>query len=144
MKRLLLVLGVACLVNITGAGVSYAETKTGAARFTAAGNESIKVALGNKVKFDATFQPITVGTISAISVRGNVNNTTNGKLHYAYFVAFLDKDKNLVGCQHNILFVEGGKQGTVGTFIQLPPEQIARIAFYSVAFYEGEKAIGSR
>jgi len=65
-------------------------------------------------------------------------------MNYAYFVAFLDQDKNLIGCQSFNLFVQPDKQQNAGTFIQLPPEQIARIASYSVAFYESEQAIGKR
>jgi len=75
-------------------------------------------------------------------VSGNVKNTTNAKMFYSYNVAFLDKDKNLVGCQNFALDVQAGKEAATGTFIFLPREDIARIHSYSVAFYESDKPIG--
>jgi hypothetical protein len=41
-----------------------------------------------------------------------------------------------------MLAVEAGRENTAGTFIQLPRDQIGRIAFYSVAFHESEQQIG--
>ena len=55
-----------------------------------------------------------------------------------------DKDKNLIGCQNFLVSVEAGKENQAGTFIQLPRDQIARIAFYSVAFYESDQPIGEK
>ncbi len=141
-KRIYLLIGIACLLLAGSAATANAESKSGPIQFTAGGNESVHVAMGAKLKLDATLKLIDVGGAKAISVKGQVKNTAKEKLHYAYFVAFMDKDKNLIGCHHFVLFVDGGKQGPVGTFIQLPLDEIARIASYSVAFYESARPIG--
>ncbi|HJZ55639.1 MAG TPA: hypothetical protein VKE74_11795 [Gemmataceae bacterium] len=160
MNRLFGALALSCLLTGGTARLAEAETKTGEIKFTGPKKESVKVALGDKLKLEVTFQQIQVdqqggvsinGTgkntadqQSAVSVHGTVKNTADVKMHYSYNVAFLDKDKNLIGCQNFYLYVEAGKQGPVGTFIQLPSDQIARIAYYSVAFYESDKPIGSK
>jgi hypothetical protein len=121
-----------------------AESKTGPAKFTPGGNDTINVAMGDKVKINATFNLIKLAGGTPVSVGAKVNNTAPVKMYYSYNVAFLDKDKNLIGCHHFNLFLDPGKSGTAGTFIQLPADQIARIAFYSVAFHESDKQIGSK
>ncbi len=144
MKHLFLMAAlVVALLGVNPATLE-AETKTAEAKFTPAGNEMVTVTLGDKVKLDATFKLIMVGTATPVSVKATVNNTANVKMYYSYNVAFLDKDKNLIGCQHFDLFLDPGKQGDAGTFLQLPPDQIARIAYYSVAFYESDKPIGAK
>jgi len=144
MKQFLVALILVGLVTCATARSANAETKTGEAKFTPGGKEFVDVTLGDKLKLDARFQPITVGALNAISVKANIKNTTTSKLYYAYFVAFMDKDKNLIGCQAFPLFIDGAKTGGAGTFIQLPPGEISRIAYYSVTFYESDKQIGSK
>lgn len=139
MTRTLLSLVVAlCL-----AGAVQAQSKSGPAKFSAPG-DSVAVSIGDKLKVDATFKVINVGPMIAVSVQGMMKNTSNKKLNYSYNVAFLDKDKNLVVAHNSTLFMDAGKQGNVGTFVALPPEQLSRIAYYSVALHENEKQIGSK
>jgi len=61
-----------CLALGIPDGRSYAESKSGAVRFTAIGKESVNVTLGDKLKLDATFKLIDVGGISAVSVSGQI------------------------------------------------------------------------
>jgi hypothetical protein len=144
MVRKFFVLVLGCLLVAATAGSARADSKTGEAKFTGVKKETVKVSVGQKVKLDAEFQMIDVGTLSAVSVGAKVKNTANVRMNYSYNVAFLDKDKNLIGCQNFILSVDANKDGTAGTFIQLPPDQIAKIAYYSVALHESDKPIGSK
>ena len=141
MLRILSALLLAVLAIATTT-TARADSKTGEAKFTGVKRETIRVALGEKLKMTAEFQLIEVGQLAAISVPAKVRNPTKARMHYSYNVAFLDKDKNLIGCQNFMLTVEAGRENTAGTFIQLPRDQIGRIAFYSVAFHESEEQIG--
>jgi hypothetical protein len=144
MTRALFVLVLAAVLAATTADGARADSKTGEAKFTGPKKESVKVALGDKLKLNADFQMIEVGALAAIAVPAKVKNTTKARMHYSYNVAFLDKDKNLIGCQNFMVSVEPGRENTAGTFIQLPRDQIARIAFYSVAFHESDQQIGTK
>lgn len=141
MLRILSTLLLAALVAATTAPSARADSKTGEAKFTGVKRETVRVALGDKLKLTAEFQVIEVGQLAAVAVPAKVKNTARVRMHYSYNAAFLDKDKNLIGCQNFMLSIEPGN-GTAGTFIQLPREQIARIAFYSVAFHESDQQIG--
>ena len=143
MARGFFVLVLGCLVAGMTVGSAGADSKTGEAKFTGK-KDSVKVELGEKLKLDVEFKMIEVGAQAAVSVGGTVKNTSNARMYYSYNVAFLDKDKNLIGCQNFTLQVEPNKDGTVGTFINLPRDQIAKIAHYSVAFHESDKPIGTK
>lgn len=144
MLRMLSVLLLGCLLAVVSTESAQADTKTGEAKFTAPKKESVKVSLGDKLKIDAEFKMIEVGAQAAVSVGAKIKNTANVQMYYSYNVAFLDKDKNLIGCQNFSLPVEANKDATAGTFIQLPRDQIAKIAYYSVAFHESDKQIGMK
>ena len=142
MTRPFAILAFALLLVTTSNRAAQADSKTGEAKFTGPKQEAVKVSLGDKLKLDATFQMIEIGQLAAISVQAKIKNTTGVMMYYSYHVAFLDKDKNLIGCQSFPLQIAANRSGTAGTFIQLPRDQIARIAYYSVAFHESEKQIG--
>ena len=140
MMRLLFSTAILCFLT----GSAAADSKSGDVKFTGPRKESVKVSVGDKLKVDVVLEQIDVGNQTAVSVGGTIKNTSGTKMNYSYHVAFLDKSKNLIGCQNFNLFVDGGKEGRVGTFINLPPEEIAKIAYYTIVFYESEKPIGSR
>jgi hypothetical protein len=144
MTRALSLLALAALISAASASAARADSKTGEAKFTGPKKETIKVKLGDQLKVEAEFKMIEVGQLAAVSVQAKVKNTANVQMHYSYNVAFLDKDKNLIGCQNFPLQIGANKDGTAGTFIQLPRDEIAKIAYYSVAFHESEKPIGSK
>lgn len=144
MLRTIPALLLAGLVIAVSGGVGQAETKTGEAKFTAPKKELIKVEMGGKLKLNVELKMFELGARAAVSVSGKVKNTTDAQMHYSYNVAFLDKDKNLVGCQNFALSVQPGKEGSVGTFIFLPRDEIAKIAYYSIAFHESDMPIGSK
>lgn len=144
MLRSLPVLVLTFLLATTIAGSARGESNSGEAKFTGPKKEVVKVALGNKLKLNAEFEMIEVGRLAAVSVRAKVKNTAGVTMYYSYNVAFLDKDKNLIGCQSFPLQIQANRDGTAGTFIQLPRDQIARIAYYSVAFHESDTQIGTK
>jgi hypothetical protein len=124
------------------AGFTLADNKTGEVKFTGPNKENVKVSAGDKLKLEVTLKQFDLNGRAAVSVSGKVKNTTDTKMNYSYNVAFLDKDKNLVGCQNFALDVQAGKEAGVGTFIFLPPGDIARIQYYTIAFYESADQIG--
>lgn len=144
MKRLFAALVLGGLLLGVSAHPALAENKTGEARFTGPNKESYQVSAGTTVQLHVELKQIAVGPQSAVSVSGKVRNTGSVKMNYSYHVAFLDKDKNLIGCQNFNLFIDPGKEGPVGTFINLPPGEIRKIAYYSVTFYESDQPIGSK
>jgi hypothetical protein len=144
MIRSLSLLALALLIAAAASTSARADSKSGEAKFTGPKRETIRVALGDKLKLTAEFQMVEIGALTAVAVPARVRNTARVRMHYSYNVAFLDKDKNLIGCQNFQVSVEAGKENTAGTFIQLPRDQIERIAFYSVAFHESVKPIGTK
>ena len=121
-----------------------ADSKSGEAKFTGPRKEKVAVELGNKLKLKAEFQMIEVGRLAAISVNAKIKNTSSARMYYSYNVAFFDKDKNLIGCHCVPLQIGANGDSTAGTFIQLPRDEIAKIAYYSVAFHESDKQIGTK
>jgi hypothetical protein len=142
MTRILSSFLLASLLSAATDTSARAASKTGEAKFTGPKRETVRVALGDQLQLTAEFKMIEVGQLAAISVPAKIKNPTKNRMHYSYNVAFLDKDKNLIGCQNFQLAAEPGRESTAGTFIQLPRDQIAKIAFYSVALHESEQQIG--
>lgn len=120
------------------------DSKSGQVQFTGPNSGHAKVSLGKRIKFDPEFKQIHIGKGNAVNVGAEAQNTTDQKVFYSYHVAFLDKDKNLIGCQAFNLWIDASKKARIGTFIALPPEQIAKIASYSVVFYEDDEQIGNK
>ena len=144
MSRALSLLALAVLISAATTSAARGDSKTGEAKFTGPKKETIKVKLGDQLKVEAEFKMIEVGQNAAISVKAKIKNTANVQMYYSYNVAFLDKDKNLIGCQNFPLQVGASADSSAGTFISLPRDEIAKIAYYSVAFHESEKPIGSK
>ncbi len=131
--------------------VAYPDTKSGKANLQeekgqGVPEEALKVSLGDKVKANCTYYiiPDFLGK-KVVSVQANIKNTSDKQMYYGYYVAFLDKDKNLVGCSSfagELAQLEPGGVGNIGSVIRLPNEQIKRIAFYQVSLWEDEKEFG--
>ena len=74
-----------------------------------------------------------------------LKNTSGKKLYGAVYIAFFDKDKNLVGCSSRTgIILDAGKQMFVGSVLDIPPEEMDRIASYQVKIYEADKEIGKK
>ena len=137
-------LALASILALVTFGAARADSKTGEAKFTGPKKESIQVELGDKLKLNAEFHQMQVGRLAAVSVKAKIKNTTSRQMYFSYNVAFLDKDKNLIGCQSFPLPIGPNQDSTAGTFITLPRDQIAKIAYYSVAFHESDQQIGQK
>jgi hypothetical protein len=121
------------------------DAKAGAIQFSGPSNKGVKIKLGKRLKFEPEFKYIQIGKGNAVNVGGgDVENTTDKKIFYSYHVAFFDKDKNVIGVQNFSLWIDAGKKARIGTFIALPPEQIAKITSYSAIFYEDDEQIGNK
>jgi hypothetical protein len=117
---------------------AYADTKSGEARLQEltgqdVAKKALKVSLGAKVKADCTFYIIP-------------ENTSDMRMYYGYYVAFFDKDKNLIATSAfgggKLAQLEPGKATNIGNLIELPSAQLQRIAFYQVALLEDAKEFG--
>ena len=88
---------------------------------------------------------IEVGRLAAISVNAKIKNTSSERMYYSYNVAFFDKDKNLIGCQ--VRSTPGWRerrQHRRDVHPSSPRDEIAKIAYYSVALHESDKQIGTK
>jgi hypothetical protein len=67
-------------------------------------------------------------------------------MYYGYYVAFFDKDKNLVACSSfgggKFTKLDPRKETTIGNVIELPSDELKRIVSYQVTVLEDEKEFG--
>jgi hypothetical protein len=130
-----------CLLAVT---LGFADSKNGEAKFKVGGKETVKVSLGDKLKFEGEFRVTDFFGKTALNAGGKLKNTSDKKMHYAYYVTFLDKDKNVVGCTSlTSLSVEAGKDTFIGNVIFIPADRVEKIVSFAATLYEGEKEIGS-
>jgi hypothetical protein len=123
--------------------VRAADPKSGAADFT--GNKHLKVTIGKGLKLETDFHRFEFGGKTALAANGNVKNTSRKKLYGTLYIAFFDKEKNLVACSdRTTITLDAGKQTFVGSVLEIPLEQMNKIASYQVRIYEGEKEIGKK
>jgi hypothetical protein len=127
-----------------GGAAEHVDSKSAAIKFGGVTAKPVKLTMGDKIKLDAELKFGEVGKQTAVSVHGDVQNTTDQKIYYSYQIAFLDKEKNLVGCSNFTLWLDPGKKGGAASFISLSPAQIEKIAFYAAVFYEDADPIGTR
>ena len=102
----------------------------------------VKISFGTAVKVDTGWyiNPDFFGRKIVIA-NAQVENTGVAEISTSYFVAFFDKDKKLVGCTGQSMDLGPGKKMSYGScLIEVPPDQIARITSYQIAFYTGEPA----
>jgi hypothetical protein len=146
-KRLILSVPAAILF-LSSASLAPSDTKSGEAKlqelkFQDAATDALKVSLGNKVKAECSYyiNPDLFGK-KVISVQARVKNTSDKVMYYGYYVAFFDKDKNLVACSSFNGPIANGKEKNIGNVIPLPSHQLKSIAFYQVTLLEDEKEFG--
>ncbi|HEV3203015.1 MAG TPA: hypothetical protein VGY77_01470 [Gemmataceae bacterium] len=143
--------GTIILLLITGPQ-AFPDTKSGDAKLQEIGKfqdvskKALKVSLGDKVKANCSYyiNPDFFGK-KVISVQANIKNTSNKLMYYGYFVAFFDKDKNMIACSSfsgDIAKLDAGKETNIGNVIQLPADQINKIVSYQVTLLEDEKEFG--
>ena len=150
-SRLIRIVGAAILL-LSAAPLAWSETKSGEANLQElkdqdVAKKAIKVSLGDKVKAECSYYiiPDFLGK-KVVSVGARIKNTSGKLMYYGYYVAFFDKDKKLVACSSfggsQIAKLDPGKETYIGNVLELPPDQIKRIASYQVTLLEGEKEFG--
>jgi hypothetical protein len=103
------------------------------------------VKIGKKIAVEGKFGISDFFNSKVVMANANVKNTSKKDLYYAYFVAFFDKNKNLIGCasQGNMTPLKAGKATQLGScIIQLPESEIKKITSYQLVFIESDKKIG--
>ncbi len=121
-----------------------ADPASGNAQFKEA-NKRVKATAGEGLKFEADFYRFEFGGKAALAAGGNVKNTTSKKLNGAVYVAFFDKDKNLIAAGNRTgIFLDAGQTLLVVNVLDVPAEQLDQIASYQVTVYEGDKEIGKK
>jgi hypothetical protein len=83
---------------------------------------------------------------SIIWANAEITNLTDAPVHYAYYVAFLDDEGELVGCASQTSMMNGlgaGESTTLANcLIPLPEEAFGRVSRYRVVIYESGEEIG--
>jgi hypothetical protein len=142
----------AAFLLLSAAPLARPDTKSGDANLQELKSEdvakkAVKVNLGDKVKAECSYyiQPDFFGK-KVVSVGARVKNTSDKVMYYGYYVAFFDKDKKLVACSSfgggQIAKLDPGKETFIGNVLELPPDQIKKIASYQVTLLEGDKEFG--
>jgi len=120
-----------------------ADPKSGDADFTV--QKHLKVTIGKGLKLETDFHRFEFGGKTALAANGNLKNTSRKKLYGTLYIAFFDKEKNLVACSaRTTIILDAGKQTFVGSVLEIPLEQMNKIASYQVRIYESEKEIGKK
>jgi hypothetical protein len=142
MQRIpVLALGVLLLSSIVGFAV---EPKSGLIDLSATGKH-LKVTVGEGLKFDTDFHRFEFGGKTSVAANGTVKNTSEKRLYGALYIAFFDKDKNMVASASRtgiVLFP--GKTLFAVNVLEVPVDQIDAIASYQITIYEGDKEIGKK
>jgi hypothetical protein len=120
-----------------------AQTKSGEASFRDA-NTHIKVTVGEGVKYETDFHRFEFGGKASLAANGTLKNTTTKKRYVALYVAFFDKDKNLLGSSGRTTILEPGKDLLAAYVVEMPAEQIDQVTSYQITLYESEKEIGAK
>ena len=104
------------------------------------------VKTGKQIKVEGQFRVSDFFDSKVVMATDDAVNTSKKDLYYAYFVAFLDKNKNLIGCASQVASMSPLKAGAKNQFgmciIPLPESEIKKIAYYQLVFIESEKKIG--
>jgi hypothetical protein len=148
MKNRMLGMVVALATALCCPLIGYSDTKSGEAKLQElkardVSAKALKVSLGDKVKADCTYyiMPDFLGK-RAVSVQARIKNSAGKPMYFGYYVAFFDKDKNLIATSFASKKLDPGEKIIIGNAIPLPSEQLKRIAFYQVTLLEDEKEFG--
>jgi hypothetical protein len=142
MSRFTLISCAVVLFAVTGRLAAGPES--GPADFSDA-KKHVKVTAGEGIKFESDFYRFEFGGKVSLAASGNLKNTTDKKLHGALYIAFFDKDKNLVASgSRTSITLNPGMQLLAANVLELPAEQIDRIASYQITIFESDKELGKK
>jgi hypothetical protein len=131
------------VIVLSAASRLTAETVSGMASFTGT-KDHVKVTAGTGLKFSSDFYRLEFGGKISLAASGTVKNTSGKKLFGSLYIAFFDKDKNLIGTAARTLTLEPGKDLVAANVIEAPPDAIDKIVSYQITIYESEKEIGTK
>ncbi|MBN2189821.1 MAG: hypothetical protein JW728_01245 [Candidatus Aureabacteria bacterium] len=105
------------------------------------------VQLGDKIKGTCKFFIDEFFGKKIINANIEITNTADKPMSCQYYVAFFDKEGNLIGCAGQGTFDEEGLAAGESTqlgscLIPLPAGFHEKVIKYKVAFYESDKQIG--
>ena len=105
-----------------------------------------KVQTGKKIKVEGKFRISKFFDSKVVMATADAENTSKKDLYYAYFIAFFDKNKKLIGCASQVASMQPLKAGEKTQFgmciISLPESEIKKITSYQLVFIESDKKIG--
>jgi hypothetical protein len=105
----------------------------------------VLLGVGSGLKLESDFYRFEFGGKTSVAANGVLKNTSGKKLNGALYIAFFDKDKNLVAsAARTSIFLDAGKDLLVANVLEIPTDQIDKIASYQISVYEGEKEIGKK
>jgi hypothetical protein len=130
--------------------IAYGETKEGSCQLKQgrpSDENVIKVHVGEKVKGTCKFFIEDLFGKKIISANIELENASPVTMYCQYYVAFFDKDGNLIGCTGDRTSdkngLGSGKSVQLGScLIPLPIGFHEKAVQYKIAFYEAEKPIG--
>ena len=129
------------------------QTKAGPIRLQIAGSvdrdKITEIKLGEKIEVVAKLRAGEFLDATAAFGNADVRNTTDQPMHYAYYVAFFDKEGQLVASQAQSSGRKSGldpgkKTQLASCIMPLPSSDIERIASYQVRFIESAQPVGSK
>ena len=129
---------------------AFGETKEGTCHLKiskAFGDGVFKVQIGEKIKGVCKFYIEDFLGKKIINANIKITNTSAKVMHCHYYVAFFDKDGNLIGCAGQGTFGKEGLPAGESTqlascLIPLPVNFLEQVVQYKIAFYESDKEIG--
>jgi hypothetical protein len=126
------------------AASAYAANDAGKAEFPD-GKNHVKTTVGDGLKFESDFYRFEFGGKTSLAANGTVKNTSDKKLYGSLYIAFFDKDKNLMASSGRTeIMLAAGKQLVVANVLDMPPAQLEQIASYQVTIYESDKELGKK
>ena len=107
---------------------------------------SFHVKLGKQLKTTCNFRISKFFDSTVVMAGAEMINTSKKDLYYAYYVAFFDKAKNLIGCATQVSSMSqvqpGAKTNLGSCIIYLPMSEIKKITSYQVILIESDKKVG--
>lgn len=130
---------------------AFEETKEGPCSISQGwpfDRETFTLEFGNRLKAECRLCAFEfAGGREAISAAALLENTSDRMMYCAYYIAFFDDEKKLIGCASQSLAppigLPAGQNGSLGSCLVWVPEgSREKITSYKLAFYESDRAIG--
>ncbi|HLA85714.1 MAG TPA: hypothetical protein VJL29_13065 [Thermoguttaceae bacterium] len=124
----------------------YVDRKSGNCELKPSGDPEgpFEVEVGRKLKGTCQFRLSDFLGREIINAQVNLRNYSEQTMHCQYYVAFFDKDRNLLGCDSQGADLAVGDETTLGScLIPLPEGVREKAVSYQVVYYESDVPIGT-